>query len=104
VTKRERSDVATMEHFAPPANITEEDREAVARHSSRGELPPLTEGVRALRVGKTFRDSHIATWRRDVADGILTMNELLEDPSFPEPVRRHIARFLGRSDDRRPAM
>lgn len=83
-----------MEHYAPPAEITEEDRIAVAAYSSRGERPPETDGVRALLAGKSYREAHIAMYRRDIADGLLARFELTEDESIPEGVRAYLARVL----------
>lgn len=101
MTAKEQFDIRTMRYFIPQANkhktrITKQDEEAMAALSSKGTKPAkLTDGLKNLMWGKTYRDLQITQWSEDVKAGIITKAEIYAGlPAWLQPWAEQKLRYV----------
>ena len=60
-----------------------ENLEAMYRYESFGEPIPCPQ-LNGFYQGKKWLDVQVSTWKQDIMNGLLFLDELYEDPLFPD--------------------
>ena len=66
--------------WADCVDLSEDALREMHAHESRGGTVSPENGY---ALGKRWLNLHVTTWRRDIADGLLRVSELYDDPLFP---------------------